>query len=57
MCVKRDKINSDYFNVSNGVHQGGILSPKLFAIYIGDLSNVLALCNLGALSINNKQQG
>ena len=32
MCVKWGKVNSAYFNVSNGVRQGGILSPKLFAI-------------------------
>ena len=25
MCVKWDKVNSAYFNVSNGVRQGGIL--------------------------------
>ena len=37
-------ITSDYFNVLNGLHKGGVLSPKLFAIYIGDLSNTLALC-------------
>ena len=36
--------SSDYFNVSNGVRQGGVLSPKLFAICIDDLSSELALC-------------
>ena len=41
------KANSDYFNVSNGVRQGGVLSPKLFAIYIDDLSNELVLCKSG----------
>ena len=41
------KANSDYFNVSNGVRQGGVLSSKLFAIYIDDLSNELALCKSG----------
>ena len=29
------------------VRQGGVLSPKLFAIYIDDLSNELALCKSG----------
>ena len=54
MCIKWGKINSDYSNVSNGVRQGGVLSPKLFAIYIDDLSNQLAYCvNLGAISMNN----
>ena len=47
MCIKWGKANSDYFNVSNGVRQGGVLSPKLFAIYIDDLSNELALCKSG----------
>ena len=36
-----------YFNVSNGVRQGGVLSPKLFAIYIDDLSQDLATCKSG----------
>ena len=36
-----------YFNVSNGVRQGRVLSPKLFAIYIDDLSQDLAMCKSG----------
>ena len=32
---------SDSFNVTNGVHQGGILSPQLFNIYIDGLSDIL----------------
>ena len=47
MCVKWGKVNSAYFNVSNGVRQGGILSPKLFAIYVDDLSRELTLCKSG----------
>ena len=43
-CVKWGKVNSAYFNVSNGVRQGGILSPKLFALYVDDLSHELTLC-------------
>ena len=53
MCIKWGKANSDYFNVSNGVRQDGVLSPKLFAIYIDDLSNELALCKSGCY-INEK---
>ena len=47
MCVKWGKVDSEYFNVSNGVRQGGILSPKLFAIYVDDLSHELTLCKSG----------
>ena len=47
MCVKWGKVNSAYFNVSNGVRQGGILSPKLFAIYVDDLSHELTLFKSG----------
>ena len=43
MCVKWGKVNSAYFNVSNGLRQGWILSPKLFAIYIDDLSHELTI--------------
>ena len=50
MCIKWGKVNSDYFNVSNGVRQGGVLSPKLFAIYIyiyiDDLSNELYIYSI-----------
>ena len=50
MCIKWGKVNYDYINVSNGVRQGGVLSPKLFAINIDDLSNELALCESPELS-------
>ena len=36
-----------YFKVSTGVRQGWVLSPKLFAIYIDDLSQDIALCKSG----------
>ena len=47
MCIKYGKANFNYFNVSNGVRQGGVLSPKLFAIYIDDLTNELTLYKSG----------
>ena len=53
ICVKRGKVNSAYFNVSNGVRQGGILSPKLFAIYVDDLLRELTLCKSGCILMIN----
>ena len=37
-CFKRGSTTSNFFNVSNGVRQGGVLSPYLFIVYIDDLS-------------------
>ena len=41
MCVKWGNCMSDYFYISNGVRQGGILSPKLYSVYVDDLSDYL----------------
>ena len=41
-------ITSDLFTASNGVKQGGILSPKLFAVYMDDLSIALNRLNVGS---------
>ena len=35
--VKWNNIKSDKFNVTNGVRQGGVLSPFLFSIYMDEL--------------------
>lgn len=48
---------SDTFYVSNGVRQGGILSPFLFNVYIDDLSTGLNRlkvgCNFNGVSVNH----
>ena len=41
MSVRRGNSISNVFNVTNGVRQGGILTLKLFNIYIDGLSNIL----------------
>ena len=33
-CIRWGSCHSDFFNVGNGVKQGGKLSPLLFNIYI-----------------------
>ena len=47
LCVKWGRNTSSFFTVSNGVRQGGILSPFLFTLYIDELSYQLNNSNLG----------
>ena len=45
------------FTVTNGVRQGGILSPKLFSVYVNDLSKIICRSGVGCaiddVSINH----
>ena len=41
LCIQWGNMRSLFLNISNGVRQGGILSPKLFSVYMDDLSNIL----------------
>ena len=41
MCVRWNGVFSQSFHVSNGVRQGGVLSPVLFSVYVDGL-----LCKL-----------
>ena len=40
-------VYSEFFTVSNGVKQGGILSPCLFSVYIDGMLNALQEENIG----------
>ena len=43
LCNKWGGSTSRFFTISNGVRQGGILSPKIFALYMNGLTD--ELCN------------
>ena len=45
--VKWSSKTSESFNVSNGVKQGSILSPTLFAVYMDDLLSLLSHSKVG----------
>lgn len=47
LCVKWSATLSDEFTVSNGVKQGGIISPYLFCIYVDDLLEQLRKSGVG----------
>ena len=47
ICAKWGKTISQYFSIINGVGQGGVLSPQLFAIYIDNLAVCLTECKAG----------
>ena len=57
MSVKWGDLFSDKFHVTNGVRQGGILSPFLFNVYMDELSIKLSAintgCSIGGYLINH----
>ena len=50
MFVKWGNVMSSVFTVSNGVRQGGVLSPYLFNVYMDGLSEMLNTCRTGCYS-------
>ena len=52
MYVRWSGILSHGFHVTNGVRQGGILSPYLFNVYMDDLSIALSACCTGCCVSN-----
>ena len=47
ICIQWDNETSTRFTISNGVRQGGILSPILFSIDMDDLSLILPESGIG----------
>ena len=53
MFVRWGATTSTQFTVSNGVKQGGIISPILFNVYMDDLSVALNSSGIGAAFLNH----
>ena len=47
LCIQWGNMRSSFFNISKGVRQGRILSPKLFSVYMDDLSSLLISSGVG----------
>ena len=47
MCIRWGNAISQSFTVSNGVKQGGIISPILFNVYMDGVSVLLNSSNIG----------
>ena len=56
-CVKWGSALSDSFFITNGVRQGGILSPLPFNVYMDDLSssfsNTPIGCSIGGVMVDH----
>ena len=46
-CIKWGQHTSSFFTISNGTRQGSVLSPRLFSMYVDDLSHLLADSKVG----------
>ena len=44
-CVRWEECQSPYFDVLTGIKQGGVLSPRIFTLYVDDL--IRCLRNIG----------
>ena len=45
--VRWDGIYSEWFEITAGVRQGGVLSPELYCLYVDDLINILKSMQVG----------
>ena len=52
LCILWGKTRPSFFTISNSVRQGGILSPKLFSVYMDDLSKLLISSGIGCFIDN-----
>ena len=50
--VKWDSVFSEWFNITAGVRQGGVLSPDLYCLYVDDLIKVLQSMQVGCYTKN-----